>query len=97
MRLGDDWIDGLVLSLEDGRRRTDDAVGMSVPALDGAQIPDFSGAGGGGGGGVTVHPGAIQVAVHAPSGTSATREELQELIEQASDDMLERLVIELGG
>ena len=44
---------------------------------------------------VTVEAGAVQI--HAPHGTTATKEEMQQLSEQAVTDLIERLVAELGG
>jgi hypothetical protein len=69
-------------------RATDDVAGLS--------LPDFSGLAMGGGDRI-IHPGAVHVEINAPSGTTATKEELQELTEHAMDDVLERLAVELGG
>ena len=74
------------------------APGETIVPAGAINIPDFSQMGGSlGGGGPTVHVGGIQVEVHATNGTTATKEEMQELTEQAMDDAIERLVNELGG
>jgi hypothetical protein len=45
---------------------------------------------------VTIHPGAISVEVHAPH-AMATAEEIRAITESAMEDVMERIVTELGG
>ena len=76
------------------------APGETIVPAGAMNIPDFSQMGemmGGNKGdtNVTVEAGAVQV--HAPQGASVSKEDLQELTEQAMDDLVERLVNELGG
>jgi hypothetical protein len=76
------------------------APGETIVPAGAMNIPDFSQMGemmGGNKGdtNVTVEAGAVQV--HAPQGASVSKEDSQELTEQAMDDLVERLVNELGG
>jgi hypothetical protein len=93
---------GGVVQPADGEMFASVAPGETIVPAGAINIPDFgsSGMGGAFGGGrgathVTVEAGAVQV--HAPSGTMATRDEMQQLSEQAVVDLVERIVAELGG
>ena len=88
---------GVVKRPADGEMFASVAPGETIVPAGAINIPDFAGSSMGGGGdtNVTVEAGAVQL--HAPSGTMASKEELQQLSEQAVVDLVERIVAELGG